>query len=532
MKSDLTKLYISAFFLLASLTPISAQAVCFDQNKINSIIKSIKNPQKPENLRGIQSELNKLDSRRKSLEADIVNNKDREESLSKRRQLLRDGIGRLCNIYKQYGWLNKETLGQESFSIAMYLIRNNDLGEVQRAFIPIFIAAAEKGEVSRADIATLVDSIRIKTNMPQLFGTQIELIDEIAYLYPLENEKLVDEWRKAYELPSLNDFMRKAELAYQTLVIKRRNTSPPELKKNTKSDKAVLGLEENEDTEIVKVSTNLVNLNVRILDKDYMPIRGLKFGVKDFLLNEDDKEQNITFFNKSGDPIDFYLVLDLSGSTARIRETIWKTVEIFVRSIKPEDRIAVLTHIDKKLSAIADLTNDRNKVTNIVAQFKGLGTSSIWDAISESYSLIENNNFKNRRSAIVLITDGLESESKLAFGNLIDRVKGKDTTFFSIQLPTDYLQEDPFASKRRIGIAKRALWMLAEESGGEYFNIREDNELLAIPERIINSIGETYSLGFEPSNTNFDGSWRQLKLKIINHNNVIIRAKTGYYAKP
>ena len=103
---------------------------------------------------------------------------------------------------------------------------------------------------------------------------------------------------------------------------------------------------------------------------------------------------------------------------------------------------------------------------------------------------------------------------------------------FPIQMPTDYLIEDPTASNKRLNIASCALKLVAEESGGEHFNIKKDNELPSIPEKIINGLGEIYSLGFEPANSDFDGSWRQLKVRMANQNNFKVRAKTGYYAKP
>ena len=518
---------LSIFFLCATFTTIRAQTKCFSADDTKKVISSINNPQKVNELKNIQSELLKLDSNRKSLENSILSEKNKDELLAKRQLLLREGIQRLCTVYKENGWIKKETLGQNEFSAVMDLIFNVDQPDIQREFLPILLAASEKGEVKRADIATLVDSIRIKSNLPQLFGTYLTFNDGIVYLYPLENEKLVDEWRKAYELPTLNSFMREIESKYQTLVIKR-NSKRNRL--NPKTDNKVLGLED--DSDILKISTRLVNLKLRVIGTDNNPLQGLNLGVKDFILTEDDKAQDIAFFKKNIEPVDYYLILDLSGSTARIRETIWKTVGILAKLLRPGDRITVLTHIDNNLRTLLDLTPDQNNISETVSKFRGLGSSSIWDAVNDTYDLIERQNFKDRGSVMILITDGIETDSKLAFGNLLTRVKENETMIFPIQLPTDYLIEDPTASNKRLNIATRALKLIAEESGGEHFNIKKDNELLSIPEKIINGLGEIYSLGFEPANSDFDGSWRQIKVKVVNQNDFKVRAKTGYYAKP
>jgi Ca-activated chloride channel family protein len=520
---------ICLLFLGAILTPVSAQNKCFSEDDKTKIINSISNPQKSENLKNIKSELVKLDSNRKSLESDIISDKNKEELLVKRKQLLRDGLIRLCAIHKEYGWLNKDSIGNDGVSATMSLILGSDLVDIQREYLPILVAAAAKHEVNREDIANLIDAVRIKSGMAQLFGTQAGLIDDLVYLQPLENEALVDQWRKEYGLPPLNDFMRKLEVDYQTLVIKRRKVAT----KLTvpKADQKVLGLEDKDD-EVIKVSTNVVNVDVRILDKNSSPLRGSNLGAQDFSLFEDNQEQKITFFEKNAQPIDFYLILDLSGSTARIRDIIWKTAANLVKTSKPGDRVAVLTHLDKQLRTLSELTTDQNKILSNLSRFNGLGSSSLWDAVNESYGFIERQNVKDRRPVIVLITDGIEEGSKLAFGNLLGRVKEKDAIIFPIQVTTDFLIEDPTASKRRLNIANRALSLLAEESGGEYFKLKNDDELLTIPERVTNALGDIYSLGFESSNTNFDGAWRQLTVKVINHNDFKVRARTGYYAKP
>ncbi len=520
--------FLCVIFSILLLNSVNAQTKCFSDADTKKIVASIGNPQKPNDLKAIKGELLKLDENRKSLENSILKEKNNAELIAKRSSLLRDGVQRVCSIFKENGWLRKETLGAESFSAVIDVIFNVDQPATQREFLPILLAAAEKGQVPRADIATLVDSIRIKSGLRQLFGTYLTLSDGIAYLYPLENQKLVDEWRKSYELPTLNAFMRDIETKYQTLVI-RRNSPKPKLELR-EADAKVLGLEE--DTDVIKVATNLVNVKIRVIGDDNNLRQGIKLGVKDFVVTEDNQPQEITFFEKNNEPIDYYLVIDLSGSTARIRDNIWKTVGILGDLIKSGDRITVLTHIDGKLRTILDLTNNKTNIVEAVSKFKGLGSSSIWDALNDSFDLAETRKFPGRAPVMILVSDAIESDSKLSFGNLLDRIKENEITVFPIELPTDYLEEDPAASQKRLKIAGRAFELLAQESGGEYFNIKNEKDLLSIPEKITAGLGEIYNLGFEPTNTNFDGSWRQLKVNVASQTNFKVRAKTGYYAKP
>jgi VWFA-related protein len=514
-------------FIILLFSSVNAQTNCFSDDDTKRIVNSIANPQKLKDAKALKTEILKLDERRKSLENDILKSNNDPGLLSKRNAVLVEGIQRLCVVFKENGWLSKESLGQDGFSAVIDIIFNVDQPNIQRQFLPILLAAAEKSLVPRSDIATLVDSIRIKSGLRQLFGTYLTLSDGIAYLYPLENQKLVDEWRKAYQLPTLNSFMREIETKYQTLVV-RRNSPKPKLELREATAK-VLGLEEEET---IKISTNLVNLKVRVIGDEINSRKGIKMSAADFILTEDNKAQDISFFEKNNDQIDYYLVLDLSGSTARIRESIWKTVGILGNLIKSGDRITVLTHIDGKLLTILNLTNNQTDLSETVAKFKGLGTSSIWDALSDSFNLAETQSPAGRAPVMILVSDALEANSGLAFGNLLDRIKENEITVFPIQLPTDYLSEDPAASEKRLRVSRKAFELLAQESGGEYFNIKNEKDLLSIPQKITSGLGEIYNMGFEPKNTDFDGSWRQLNVKTSNQTSLKLRAKTGYYAKP
>jgi VWFA-related protein len=272
----------------------------------------------------------------------------------------------------------------------------------------------------------------------------------------------------------------------------------------------------------------LVNVKVRVIGNDNNLRNGKNLTAADFVVTEDEQVQEISFLDKNIEPVDYYLWIDLSGSTEGIRKTIWKTVGILGNLIRPGDRITVLTHIDNKLETILEFTDKQDDLAGKVSKFKGIGSSTIWDALDDTFNLIESRKAEKRTSVMVLVTDALEADSKLAYGNLLQRVKENEVMVFPIQLRNDL----PDASKKHLKIAGRALEFLAEESGGEYFNIKKDDELLSIPEKITNGLGEIYNLGFLPLNSDFDGSWREIKVKVANQNDFKVRSKTGYYAKP
>ena len=91
------------------------------------------------------------------------------------------------------------------------------------------------------------------------------------------------------------------------------------------------------ENEILKIDTRLVNLNVRVLDKNLVPVSGLNLKKSDFLVYENGKKQDVAFLSNTDTPFDLVLLLDLSGSTVRKRDVIWESVKRFVEATRPND---------------------------------------------------------------------------------------------------------------------------------------------------------------------------------------------------
>src|SRR5688572_392769 len=64
--------------------------------------------------------------------------------------------------------------------------------------------------------------------------------------------------------------------------------------------------------EIIKIDTELVNLNVRVIDRNSRPVNNIQ--QKEFKIFEDGVPQQIDFFSKSEVPTNYGIVVDNSGS--------------------------------------------------------------------------------------------------------------------------------------------------------------------------------------------------------------------------
>lgn len=524
-------------FVIAFMSSTSvAQPQCFIKDDKTRIIQSIPNAQKAEVNITLRTHILEMGAARRLIERHLtLATTDRSEIVKERRELSALHIKTLCSLYKEYGWLSRELVGADGFEVVLFLIRSSLALQNQQAFLPIFVEASNRGQVSKDIIASLADSIRIKSGQPQLFGTQVVFKDDIAYLQPLLNPSKVDEWRKEYGLQTLNDFMLEIEKKYTTFVIKRElNEAGRKLKSNknasTDTDENFLDLDNSDEDEILEIDTRLVKLNVRLLDKNLLLLRDIHFSKDEFEVFENGKQQVISFLSSREAPLDLVLLLDLSGSTIGKRELIWESVRRFVAATRNDDRVAVVTH-DPQLRFIANFTDAKSNIYKKVKNYNRVSDSNIWDALDQTYEkIIRKNSSLGRRTAIVFMTDGNELESKLAFGTLYERLRDWDTTIFPIHLKTNHRKDESVERKLTIK-AVRTLKLIAEETGGNYYYVNELKDLQGVYEKIANELSQVYSLGYEPINDSADGAFREITVKIKNRPDIVARSRRGYYAK-
>lgn len=548
--------------ILALMIPVSifGQGKCFTPEDTGKIINSIKSAPRSAENKKLRLELLKMQEAREELNLKLIDNPEKSEKLTAKTNRMGDThLLRLCKMIKENGWLGEDAVSTDGAAAVLFLIKNNKTLELQKEFFPVLAAAAEKGLIAKGNLASMIDTIRVGGGLPQLFGTQMQIKNEAFYLYPLLNEERVDRWRALYDLPPLAAFIKELEVRYRMMVIKSpRLPVPPALKEKTilPKDETTPGLETDE-IEVLKVETKVVNMNVRVLNEDLSAAPDLNLKKEDFAVYENEIEQEITFFSTADKPFDLILLLDLSGSTEVKRDLIIESTRRFIEAARAGDRMAIVvfTH---EARIVADLTADKKILLEKAREIKDSGGSKVWDGLKFTYEKVIKAPREGRRSAIVLLTDGVDNSwsqdvnrwalrdrpdpvtginyfnpailpSDITFTELLETVRQGETTIFPIYLDTETL----YAAwvKKAYRTARRSLEMLAEETGGHYYYAKNIKDLNGIYEKVIDDLSRVYSLGYEPKNDAPDGSWRSLTVRIKDRPKLIARARRGYYAK-
>ncbi|MGH9559155.1 MAG: VWA domain-containing protein, partial [Bryobacteraceae bacterium] len=134
------------------------------------------------------------------------------------------------------------------------------------------------------------------------------------------------------------------------------------------------------------------------------------------------------------------------------------------------------------------------------------------------------------RKVIVLITDGVDEGSKTSRDQAIEYAQKSDSIIYSI----DY--EDPAAYGRGFGTimigggqGEGALRRMSDETGGRVFKVDRHHTLDQIFQELQDEMRSQYSISYEPSNAEKDGSYHKLDIKTTNKD-YKVQARKGYYA--
>lgn len=292
-------------------------------------------------------------------------------------------------------------------------------------------------------------------------------------------------------------------------------------------------------TETIRVDADLVDLKISVVSLNPQNVLP-ELQQKDFLVLEDGQPQEISFFAAAESPFDLVLLLDLSGSTNDKLKLIRNSAKRFVDATRPVDRVSVVTFSDVP-QVVCPLTRDRELLKNSIDDIeKPVGGTKFWDALHYVLSIFRASGNTLRRSAVVVMTDGVDNAlpdvygegSRTTFDELLGIVRTSETIVFPIYLDTekDEVKRHP-ASRTAYAIARGQLAELAQACGSGFYRANKLKDLDDAYKQVIGDLSRVYSIGYRPSKTLRDGKWRAISVQIADRHDVIARTKQGYYAK-
>jgi VWFA-related protein len=333
--------------------------------------------------------------------------------------------------------------------------------------------------------------------------------------------------------------------------------------------------------EPIRLKSDLVTLTAAVTDRTGRAIRSLR--ADDFIVYEDGVRQKISHFAATEEPFTVLLLLDLSGSTQDEIELIKRSARSFLAELRADDRVGVIT-FDSKVQVLADPNSGRAGVESAIDGIARAGSidgqrftantgTSFYDALrvaSEDVALKDN----ERRKAIVCMSDGVDSTSRMSFKDAGPMIERTGASVYFLELNTEeatlngllkprtdpgyiqfsqsqvdrfYDQYDPQSLDRfrpreimpplvrrelnagLYEIARREMRSLAERAGGRVYAVSALTDLRAVYKQVAADLRVQYLISYYPADQSHDGKWRAIRVE-ARALSATVRTRSGYWA--
>jgi VWFA-related protein len=344
-----------------------------------------------------------------------------------------------------------------------------------------------------------------------------------------------------------------------------------------------------------KYSTDVkvVNIFATVRDKSGKIIKDLTQN--DFSLDEEGNPQTIKFFERESSlPLYLGLMVDTSGSQARVLGDERTAGIKFFDQILREDRdLAFVIHFDYETELLQDFTASRQKLEQALDLLqvgrapqqqqqtqqggnypqgggypgggypgggyppqgrrypqqggnRGGGTK-MYDAI-----LLSSDDLMSKqkgRKALILLTDGVDTGSKVTLYQSISAAQKADTLVYSVLFSDGdaYGGSNPGYGRRRgMGMpmpmpggggrdlpdGKKVLQQIALETGGRFYQVSHFHPIDKVFADIEDDLRSQYNIGYTPNTHSDPGVYRHIHLaaKTPKKKDLVVQARAGYYS--
>lgn len=215
-------------------------------------------------------------------------------------------------------------------------------------------------------------------------------------------------------------------------------------------------------------------------------------------------------------PASVAVLMDASGSMATKLERARETSRNLLGGLQPGVDEAALFSFDTQLKELRGFSTQFGSADVAWASTRAFGATSLWDAIAETSSRIAS---RQRRRALVVITDGVDSASRLKPAEVSAIASAVDVPVYIVVISFSS-GEDPREPPELSGpLADLAAW-----TGGSLLVIRDSITAASAPQQILAELQHQYVVAFEPGSA---PGWHALVLR-TKKSGLFVRARSGY----
>jgi Ca-activated chloride channel family protein len=268
----------------------------------------------------------------------------------------------------------------------------------------------------------------------------------------------------------------------------------------------------------LRINTELVTLNVRVIDRNNRPIDNVR--QTDFHVFEDGVSQPIESFTREEVPISYGVAIDTSGSLRSQLQAVIDAGKSIINSNKSGDETFLVRFISSdKIETVQDFTANKDLlIDGLDSLFVEGGQTAIIDAVYLTAEHVaeykKGNDSDRRRRALIVITDGEDRSSFYSQEKLFARLREEDVQIYVIGFVRELDKEGGLIRKSPRDKAVGLINKLATETGGRAFFPESLSELPQIANEIVRDLRTQYVLSYNPTNKLRDGSFRSIRVAV------------------
>lgn len=306
-----------------------------------------------------------------------------------------------------------------------------------------------------------------------------------------------------------------------------------------------------EDSEVLKIDTELVNLLFTAQDKDRKLLTTLK--KEDIRILEDGEPQQIFTFQRQVDlPLSLAILIDVSASQERTLPEEKRAAKAFLQDVvRPEkDEVSVVSFTGESTleqgmtSNVGRLSRAIDRVQFVppsgyvgggviaggTAPASGTsqmiaGSTAIWDSLWVTAEEVLRDSPERTRRAIILLTDGVNTSGDKKLDDAVEAALKAEAVVYAIGIGDNFYD----------GVDKGVLRKISERTGGTAFFPESEIALRQAFEEIQVQMRSQYLIAYEPTNLKRDGSYRKVEIQVANPDlskqKVKVTHRQGYFAK-
>jgi len=302
--------------------------------------------------------------------------------------------------------------------------------------------------------------------------------------------------------------------------------------------------DQSEPTETLKVNVNVVQLFFNVKDKRGALIPNLTKN--DFQIFENGKPETIKYFTpESNLPLTLGILIDSSGSQERVLGMEKEIGGAFLSQILTDKDLAFVLDFNVNANLLQDFTNSvhllkvalNSAVINTGGGggvIPGMGGGPVptgpqgprGTVLYDAIYLASHDELAQQvgRKAMIILTDGEDEGSQLKIQDAAEAAQKSDSIVYVLLCADRGFYG--FGGYTGEGEMKK----LSQETGGRVIDVGNNaDKLKAAFNQIANELRSQYNIGYTPTNTAKDGSFRKVEIR-PNSKDYKIQARSGYYA--